>query len=369
MSDDPDTTAQPEAAAAPETAQETAPPESAEAAEDAAWQEMLAEEYGEGEPAKEEGTTDEETPAEPAQEASGAEEAGKDGEEAADATEGNPESEEAAAAIDWGNAPEELRSAFEAEKARADAAEQGKRSAEGRVAAAQRRLDTLIAGEGKTKPAPAKPSQQTQEEPVHSKEAEEALKTFETDYPEVAKPILQHVVSPLTRMMQSQAAEIASLKTALSQVGDERLEAATVAQEQMVIEAHPDFAEIVSDKALAEWANAQPAYVQDLYDRNVDSIVDGAGVVDLINRFKADKGLANGANGNGTAAGEENPGARKPAADPSREIRLRSARGTPAPSPGATAREQTNADTETEEAVWAELEQAEKRKLAAEARA
>ena len=359
----------PEAAETPPAEQDTAPQEGAEAPDEmsAAWADML-EETGEVEPKEDQPEETEETKEDPPEAAATAAE----GEETAETeTADKPSEAEEPAEIDWSNAPEELRSAFEAEKARADAAVQGRKSAEGRYAASQRRLDALIAGTGdKPDDKPANRSQETETDKPAETEPSDEWKQVMADYPEIAKPLADE----LARISAGYRAEIDGLKqtqaqmaTALQTVGEDRLAESSATQESIVREAHTDYDEIADSDEFVAWANEQPEFIRQGIHANAEMIVDGQGVSRILDMYKADKGIANG-KGNGAAAGEP-PGDEKPAADPVRQIQLASSRGTPAPSPGVQAREDTDGRPETEESVWAEVRAAEQRKQAAEARA
>ena len=190
------------------------------------------------------------------------------------------------------------------------------------------------------------------------------------DYPEIAKPLADE----LARISAGYRAEIDGLKqsqqqmaTALQTVGEDRIEARSAEQETIVREAHADYDDIADSEDFVAWANDQPEFVRQGIYANAEIIVDGPGVSRILDMYKADKGIGQ-VNGNGAAAGEP-PGDDKPAADPIRKIQLASSRGTPAPSAGVQAREETEGRPETEESVWAEVRAAEQRRQAAEARA
>jgi hypothetical protein len=74
----------------------------------------------------------------------------------------------------------------------------------------------------------------------------------------------------------------------LKEIETLRVQAKKEKAEAELMSLHPDFAEIRSDDAFHDWAEAQPKWVQDaLYD-NVDDAKSVARVIDL---YKADKGI------------------------------------------------------------------------------
>lgn len=407
MSGETEQTAENEAAEATETGQETAPSENAEAADEfeTEWASMVAAETGETEAAEEDpdddppssaeaADADDDDPPASAEEAdageggtsASAEAAGEGGDAAAAATGGGDAPAGAPDAADiWAEATEEQRSAFTAERERAEKAERDKKATDGHASRLQRRLNEHLAASGESSETAADPSQEAESEPVVSEEARAELAEFEAEFPDIAKPILKHVIEPLSALVKTQAQRITNLEAGLKTVGEDRMDAAIAEQEQIVRADHEDYDDIADTDDFVEWAKSQPEFIRVGIMANAEDIVDGAAVSKILTMYKADKGIANGhanghVNGNGAAAGadpagaEENagdapPAGRKPAADPTRSAQLRAARGNPAPSPGAPAREDDGTRSETEESVWAELRREEERRLAAEPRA
>ena len=202
------------AAEAVETAPEPSPTDAVATETASAWADVKAEVTGE----KSDDT--EEAPA-----SASADEAGEEGEQGAEegATEQEAaESETETAAEDvWATAPETLKSAYDSEKSRADKAEHAFRSREGREAALQRRIDSMIAS-GNTPPA----NRQSAEDTASTEELSE-LTALEDDYPEIAKPMK----AALGRIEKRHQAEINRLSQALQTVGEERLDARSTAEE------------------------------------------------------------------------------------------------------------------------------------------
>ena len=240
----------------------------------------------------------------------------------------------------WANAPEELRTAFEAERQRADAAEQGRRTAEGRHTALQRRVDTLMAGgdAGGRRPngdqPPANRSTHVDNPPPEDAEARREFEAAVADYPEIAGPI--------QKILASQDARIAALvdqnqrvTAALETVGQDRLAASEATQIELVAAEHPDHAEIANSADFIAWHDEQPAYVQRAIMENAEAYRDARTINRLLSDYKRDRGMGT-AKPNGSGAGGNPPGERTPA-DPAAQLRLRSNTGGLRPSPGATA--------------------------------
>ena len=363
-------------------------PAEAAAAEEAAIQaEIIAAENGEAPPPTDgEGETGEtETSQEGSEEDSteAAEGAAAEGGEEAAGSEGGeqPPEDEAADAQDdiWGELSDEQRSALEDLTKKAAAAEQGKRSAEGRESGLKRRLDALMSGnDGQETPAeePETRQQPSEDERKQARAALSAeLKQFADDYPEIAKPLgkaLAHLEGNITRLegeIGKRDAIIQRLEGGLQQIGSERHQANLADQEQVVYEAHPDYDAIAGSPEFVAWMEQQSPAMQAIIAPNVEDIVNGGDVAFVVERYKTDQGIVNGDGTDGAStAGQKNGQAkRKPAAaDPVRTIQKRAA-AAPRSSPGAVAREEPR--QETEEEVRREILQAEQKRAAAEARA
>ena len=338
-----------------EQAEQTAltPDEEAAAEEESAWAEIAAAENGEAQAAQAAEQSDEDNPPSAASDS-----------EAEDGGKAKPASQEADEADIWASAPDELRSAFEAERARAEAAEHGRRSVEGRVSALQRRMDAMIAGTDK----PSEPAQRQQAEPEQQNGAVADFRkewdAFVSDYPEIATPVGK-ILDGFQRQMAALRDENQRTMTALQTVGEDRLHAASAEQERLVMAEHPDYADIADSDDFVVWYGEQPEFIQAAVMENAREIVNGSTVNHLVSLYKRDRGIGNGADAD-TAADGEPSGKQSPAADPIRKMQLKSA-SSPRPSPGAVAPEGRR--SETEEDVWNEIIVADKRYEAAEARA
>ena len=306
---------------------------SAEEAETAsAWAEVRAEVTGDPAPS----VGDTETQEAPA--SASAAEAGAEGEQEAGSTDEGATAAESAtetAADDiWNEAPETLKSAYDAEKARADKAEHAFRSRDGREAALQRRIDSMIASGGEQSRQPPVNRQSADDTSTSTDETLAELATLEADYPEIAKPLK----TILQRNEARHRTEITRLSQALQLVGEERLAARSSDAESAVVESHPDYTDIANSDEFVAWYEEQPQYIQVGIRQNAENIVDPRAVSRILDDYKRDRGIAPAGRSNGstTGNGKQNGSGERQQADAIRRAQLRSNRGGPRPSPGAT---------------------------------
>ena len=318
----------------------------AEAEEDAAWADALGE--------KPEGDA-EDDPSE------SADEAGEEGAEQEAAETGDAGDVVADAEVDWGALPPEVKAAHDATMARAAKAEHDAKSAQGREKAAQRRLDDMMAGEGKTADDPdGQPKAEGNE--VDTKAAKEEWQTFVSDYPEIAKPV-ERMFGSLYRQINGLTEENKQLKTGMTTIGQERRETRILAEEAAVLDEHPDLRDIANTDEFIAWVDEQPEFIQEGARANAEDIVDAPTVNRLLKMYKEDKGIANGGR-NGTANAGRKTGSRKPA-DPIRNLRRRNNSGGPRPSPGAAVPETAaHENPEAEEAkAWDAMERQDEERM------
>ena len=328
---------------------ETAPEPSTEvASEDAARDALIAEvealERGESPDTQDEPTADASGNPPPDAAADG------DGAESASASAEQGAADNAGEATDpdpWANVPE----AAKAEYARA---EQARRTAEGRLAAAESRLAELTA-------APREP-ERTETQTADPAAAEAAFTKFAEDYPDVAEG-----VKPLFDVLRGENAELrakldgatASLRT----LGESHLHSAYAEQEQAVMAEHPEFAEIAAEQPndrsrdFQAWYAEQPEFIRQAVEANAETVRDATTVNRILAMYKSDRGLTNGANGNGNAA----EAAR-------RTVQRNGARGNPRPSPGATVPESRSGALPSRDDLIREVEADEQRRVDNEAR-
>lgn len=178
----------------------------------------------------------------------------------------------------WAGADSRLREAFEAQRSRADKAENAIRSQNGRLSQAQHRLNDL---EGELEQfRKGKASQGTEGQDADEQTREERLAKLREDYPEVAAPIL----AELDNLRQ----KVGKLDTAHQSQAQERSQAFVDEQISFVSEAHPDWRDVVMSPEYAKWAETAPRYIREAISRNAQQIVDGEEVADVLARFRAD---------------------------------------------------------------------------------
>ena len=249
----------------------------------------------------------------------------------------------------WADAPESAKAAF----AKAD---RDRKSAEGRLAAAERRLAEITA-------APRVPARTVPEPQGESaRAADEAFSKFKEDYPDVAEPV--------KALFDTLKGEIASLRTekdtvarSVQALGEDRLSTVYAEQEEAVLTAHPIFEEISAETPnersadFQAWYAGQPEFVRKAVEQNAQQVRDAGTVNRVLTMYEQDRGLTKDANSG-----------REPSLDAARrELQLKGARGNPRPSAGARASEAGRESVETHDDVRRELESEERRLMAAAA--
>jgi hypothetical protein len=188
----------------------------------------------------------------------------------------------------WNGADPRLRTAWEAaqaklqaEQERAAKAENTLRSNQGRLSRADRELNELR----------HRLQQQPKEEPKASEEAgvdiDAALSKVAEEYPDIGGPLQEVIGSFRSKVERLEQAE-ASAAEREQALADLRYQESLAEQAQMLGEKHPDWSEVVSTQAYADWALAQPGFVQDLIRKNGTALVDGEAAVEVFDRFKRD---------------------------------------------------------------------------------
>jgi len=229
----------------------------------------------------------------------------------------------------WSGASAAQREAFEALKAEKARLEQAERSQRGRISAFQRQIEDL-----RRQPSPEataatdKGAAESTGEPAADFLGSDKWKTFAEEYPEIAEP-LGEVISGLR-------SETTRLHKELAAVGDERREAALQQQEQLLVEAHPDWLEVTDDAAFVDWLGAQPRHVREAAQRNFDAIVDADEAADVVGRFKAWRAAERGESQPAAAGGGKPPNP-NPALTSRRKRQLESATAVRSRQPSAAA--------------------------------
>lgn len=300
-----------------------------------------------------------------------------EGEQSAEGAEGEGESstddqDGASSAGDiWANAPSELRAAFDAEKSRADRAEQQSASDRGRLSALQTRYDASLgrspeqqdtAGGADTSSDDA---EDTRPNPFESDE----WKGLREEFGDIAEPI-ERVLSghfeATTKEIAVLKDENLRLRNGLQTIGQDRVHSRVMEQEEQVRQDHPDYDDVVNSEEFAAWAEAAPAYIRAGLERNGKAIVDAGEASDLVKRFKSDTGYgsdgetegdgsgastetaANGANG-ARANGKDGAGSKPAAPSRRRQIQLDSASAPRSKSGEAAV---TDKEPETDAEMW-----------------
>lgn len=329
---------------------ELSPAEAAAAEEDAAWKEAEREARGEDPPeddAADEPDTEDDDP--PAQDAGG------EGEE--------PEPEEPAEGsdIDWSKADPALRAEYEAIQSRLNAAEHGRKTAEGRARAAQRNLDAVMA-DGRE---PSANRSKSDPKETQADEGSQKWDAFKADYPEIAEAV-GPIIDNLRAEIGKRDDQIARLATGMQSIGQDRLQARSTEYETLVREAHPDYDDITDSDQFIGWYEKQPEAIQAIVQANAADITDPDAVDRILTLYKVDEGIrTDDRNGSDAAADKEQPRTRN-ADSVRRRMQLNSARGAPRSSPGARLPEGRSGETEDD--VWNEFERAEKKRIQQERR-
>ena len=232
-------------------------------------------------------------------------------------------------------APEPLRQAWAARAAQLEAEEHRRKTAEGRYTSAQRRLDSLIAGDGADgRRRPATRANATDTRPAAQQgddTLESELAQWREDYPEIAGPVSK-LLDRLNGSLEEVRAENERLRAGFLTQSDEREAQHYEDQERQVLDAHPDYDAIRSSAEFRQWLDGQSDTMMALVTPNAETIQNAADVSFIIGRYKAETGYGGNGDGSDTARRGRN---RNQATAARRELQRRSATGLPRPSPGA----------------------------------
>lgn len=247
-----------------------------------------------------------------------------------------PPASEAPANDLWKDAPEPLRKAYEESEAARQKAENHAKAQGGRLAQAYQERDALRTQLDEAGKAAGPGTEQGDEESF-----EDYRKRMTEDYPEFARlfDTLDAATSKVGKLETS-------VETATATAAATQTEEALAEQERVFNQAHPNWEAEKKDpetlKALIEWAEGQPPYVQDALRRNAETITDGQSAADLIARFKRE-----------TADPERDERNRR------RAEQMEGGRDTRVSGPGATKTGAAEGDTE---GLWNEFRAADERK-------
>jgi hypothetical protein len=189
------------------------------------------------------------------------------------AGDGNPPPAAQAQTDIWASAPPELKAAYEAVAEQAKKGEQYRRSNEGRLAAAQRRIDEL----SRTAALPKATDKGKGADAATTDDA--ALQALAEEYPDLAKPLVEEIFR-LREATTLQGKE-------LSAIGTERRQAALNEQAELLTQQHPDWQDVTADPRIRPWLDNQPRHIREALLRNANEIVDAEEAADVVGRFKA----------------------------------------------------------------------------------
>lgn len=257
----------------------------------------------------------------------------------------------------WADAKPEQKAAYEAAQVQLKKLEQAERSNRGRLSAMQRQINELT-----RQPAAAKPAAKGAESQGTDQDdgvlASAEWKAFREDYPDVA--------GPMAKMIGSLQETITRQGKELSAIGNERRQSALAEQEKLLVEAHPDWAQVTANQSFAEWLNGQPRHIREAAIRNANEIVDAEEAADVVGRFKAHRDQQAGSNaqqqqsqpqrqnGNGTQTNRPMTG--------KRQLQLTSAAAARSSGPGVAHGIPEDGDPKT---LWKQMDEMERRQARA----
>lgn len=232
----------------------------------------------------------------------------------------------------WKDADPKLREAFEAERSRAEKAENVAKSHSGRLSQAYTELTDLRA-----KIASERDAGGAAKEGEEATTREERMKQLREEYPDLAAPILDQLVNLEKKVSDLEGVQVAQ--------ANERVEASLDEQVTILAEKHPDWAAVVQTDAYTEWALTQPGYIQEAIKRNANAVVDGASCASILAKFKQD-----------TAAPEDPERQRL---EERRREQMDGSQSLGVRTPGATKQGADDVDS-----IWRDLEENDRRKAA-----
>lgn len=263
----------------------------------------------------------------------------------------------------WASATPEQKAAFEAAQTQLRKLEQAERSNRGRLSAMQRQLNDFTAGRDPSPPAARKAAdgQGNDGKADGGFLASDKWKRFEGEYPEVAGP-LGELIGDLQSQLKRQ-------DTQLSAIGNERREDALDEQEELLLEAHPDWEQVTEKPEFGPWLVDQPRHIREAALRNGDGVVDAEEAADVLSRFKSylkEQSDGSGQEPAGDGAGADtdtgtDPGNGKPQLSGKRQRQLESASGARSRGrPGVTSNALPPEDGDPE-LIWKKFDEMEAR--------
>ena len=175
----------------------------------------------------------------------------------------------------WADSTPEQKAAFEA----AEVTAHKWQSDQGRAAADARRiaqLEATINAAAAPRPAAA-PADGVLVDVLKSDD----WQSVEKELPELA--------APLKKVLEGFQTENTALKTELATFSHERRDQVADAQIRIVKSEHSDW-ESVTDDTFVQWVGTQPIFIQQMFNRNADRVVDGLEAAHLVSLYKASDG-------------------------------------------------------------------------------
>lgn len=111
----------------------------------------------------------------------------------------------------------------------------------------------------------------------------EQLEQLREEYPDLAGPILD--------LFEAQNAKLQQLEQGVGSYQQERAKSAADQQLDILVKAHPDWANVVTDDRFEGWLSTKPTAIQEAYNRNANGWVDGQDAALVVGMFKADVGF------------------------------------------------------------------------------
>ena len=263
-------------------------------------------------------------------------------------------------ARDADDIPEHLRARFEELEQQAARAEQGRRSAEGRLRSMQQRMEPL---------GPEQNGSGTDTRQGSGTDDQNSLLESLKDIDGIVENYydlepMQKFAKAATEMIAQQNLKISQLENAYARISEGTLNDMSLSQEAILREAHPDYLEIAEGSGAEEffgWLKGQGPNIRNIYVDNADRLMNAEEVGRLFTLYKLEKGI-----GTGPQTGQEHPAPRadEPKVTNLRKIQTRSARGMPRSTAPPEIRESDAPGSSSWEAEWMKQEAEDRRQLA-----
>jgi|TARA_Y100000310_G_scaffold51684_1_gene47599 hypothetical protein len=104
------------------------------------------------------------------------------------------------------------------------------------------------------------------------------------------KAELPELAAPLEKVLEGFETENIALKKELATFSVERRNEVSDAQIRIVAAEHSDWESVTDDEAFVQWVGTQPAFIQQMLNRNAEQVVDGLESAHLVSLYKASDG-------------------------------------------------------------------------------